>query len=401
MLNNKKFKLILSFIIAVLLWAYVVGYVKPTDTRTIRDIEVNIVHSDLLAERGLAVSSVSISTIDIEVSGDRSLVSSLGSGDFGATADVSGAGVGENEINIVLRVPSGITVTSRSATKVIVNVEELISKSVDVEIAYTGTFEDGTEPELVSLSSSTVTVSGAESLVNLVDVAHGNVDSSRVTDEESSATVELQPVSSDGVAVSGVSLSQKQVTVRSILSKTKEVKLTVPVKDDSTDGAKRETEVPETVTIKGRADDISSVSVVTADTVDITDITEDTEIALTFSNLPDGVEIAQANSDLVLKLTVDPVTEETYTFTSSELQLSGKSDTMQYTVRDTEITVTVKGLQSVIDELKKEDITLTADVSGYEEGSGSVSAPLSAKCTADITQITVSPTSIVVTVAEQ
>lgn len=401
MLNNKKFKVILSFVIAVFLWAYVVGYVKPTDTRTVRDITVNIVHSDLLAERGLAVGSVNVSTIDIEVSGNRSVVSSLGAGDIGATADVSSAGVGENEINIVLRVPSGITVTKRSTNKLIVTVEKLISKSVDVDIVYTGTFAEGSEPELIDLSADTVTVSGAESLVNLVDVARGNIDASRVSENESTATAELQPLTSDGVAVFGVSLSQKQVTVRSILSKTKQVKLTVPIKDDSNDGASRKTEVPETVTIKGRADDLASVTVVTADTVDITDITKDTEIALKFSNLPDGIEIAQANSDLVLKLTVDAVSEKTYTFSASEIQLSGKADNLEYTVGDTQVTVTVRGLDSVIGDLKKENVTVTADVSGYTTGAGSMTAPLTAKCSLEVSDISVSPSSITVTVAEQ
>ena len=35
MLNNKKFNIVLSLIIAVGLWAYVIGETNPTDTRTL------------------------------------------------------------------------------------------------------------------------------------------------------------------------------------------------------------------------------------------------------------------------------------------------------------------------------------------------------------------------------
>ena len=56
MLNNKKFNIVLSLIIAVGLWAYVIGETNPTDTRTFRDIPITFVNGEVLANSNLCGS---------------------------------------------------------------------------------------------------------------------------------------------------------------------------------------------------------------------------------------------------------------------------------------------------------------------------------------------------------
>ena len=69
MLNNKKLNIILSLIIAAMLWVYVVGEVQPDTTKQLRGVPITMTRTDVLAERGLAISAVSTETMDVEISG--------------------------------------------------------------------------------------------------------------------------------------------------------------------------------------------------------------------------------------------------------------------------------------------------------------------------------------------
>ena len=138
MLNNKKFNVILSLIVAAIFWMYVMAEVNPAATKSIKDISISYIHTDMLTERGLAMSAGSASTLDIEVTGSRSALSSVTAGDISATVDMAVAVKGDNEIAITVRVPSGITVTRKSISKISATVESLVSKEVDVSIMYTG-----------------------------------------------------------------------------------------------------------------------------------------------------------------------------------------------------------------------------------------------------------------------
>ena len=58
MLNNKTFRIVASLIIAVLLWAYVIGTKSTSTTQEISNIPIILNHTVELNERGLAVSSM-------------------------------------------------------------------------------------------------------------------------------------------------------------------------------------------------------------------------------------------------------------------------------------------------------------------------------------------------------
>jgi hypothetical protein len=56
MLKSNTANKIISVIIAILLWTYVIGMVDPTKTTTIRDVPVQLLNEDSLTSKGLALS---------------------------------------------------------------------------------------------------------------------------------------------------------------------------------------------------------------------------------------------------------------------------------------------------------------------------------------------------------
>ena len=71
MLNSKTANVILSLIIAVALWSYVIYTIEPTQTRTLVNVPVSIQNEDSLTDRGLAVADSDSIYVDVKVKGKR------------------------------------------------------------------------------------------------------------------------------------------------------------------------------------------------------------------------------------------------------------------------------------------------------------------------------------------
>jgi YbbR domain-containing protein len=126
MLRNKKFQVIISLLIGIALWFYVVGNVNPSITAKVNDIEVEMVNQDVLEELGMTATLKAPETVNIEIRGSRSAVNEAKKGEIRATVDVSNCEYGENEGEIRIELPdgiSGVSVESRSVDKAVFEVE--------------------------------------------------------------------------------------------------------------------------------------------------------------------------------------------------------------------------------------------------------------------------------------
>lgn len=120
MLRNRKFRLAISLLIAIALWFYVVGNVDPTITATISGIKVEKVGENILEDMDLKATLESPESVEIVIRGPRSAVNEAKKGEFRATVDVSNCEYGENEEEINIVFPegvSGVTVDSMTEKK--------------------------------------------------------------------------------------------------------------------------------------------------------------------------------------------------------------------------------------------------------------------------------------------
>ncbi|MDO5491430.1 MAG: CdaR family protein [Bacillota bacterium] len=126
MLRNRKFQLIASLLIAVVLWLYVVGNVNPTIVASVRGIEVEMTGEDELADLGMSANLDAPETVDIVIRGSRSDVNEAKKSDIRATVDVSDCNYGKNEGEIRISFPeeiSGVTIDQMAPEKVAFTVE--------------------------------------------------------------------------------------------------------------------------------------------------------------------------------------------------------------------------------------------------------------------------------------
>jgi len=391
MLKSKKGDMILSLILAVALWMYIVGEMNPTTTKTYREIPVTLTNEQTLTDNGLAVLTSSDSDMTVTITGKRSAVSKVKSTDIVATVDLSNAAEGENQLAININVPSNVEVKSQSISKITVKVEKRTSESKEVKVIYTGDKAKGEEPTTKKISPSKVTVSGAADLVNKVSYVKASVNVDTVKSTLSSASSKLTAMDKNDNEVDNVTLSTNKAKITSIMYDTKTVDLNVPITNDN-DDYDRTTKVPDSITIKGASSDLAKVSSITAKTLDISNITTSTSLNVT-PVLPDGIEAADVSKDLTVKVTVKNATQtKTFSFSGSSVDLTDLDSSLNGTVKTGTIKVTITASKTKLANISKSDISLSASCSGLTSGTHTVD--LKAECSKSYTKIDTSPSSI-------
>lgn len=396
MLANKRFNIILSLIIAICLWAYVVGETDPSDSKTLRDIPIALVGEQTLEDSGLSVLSVSAETLNVTLTGSRADINRISAKDVYASVNLADAAEGENQLKIQIRVPDDVEIEDKSLNKLTVVIEERVSREVEIKVDYQGSFNDDAEPITVDMNRSSVVVTGAASLVEKVRQVNAIVEEGKVRETLSTITSTLYPVDAEGEVVEKVELSSKSVQVSALLAATKTVPLVVPVEDDQKDQLPKTSSAPKTITIKGKASDLAAIDTVTTQTVDLTGVTADTEIALQ-PVLPEGVQVSSKSADdLVLQVRVTPLESRTFTFGTDDVALTGLADGLKAEIGEGQIQIVVKGRKEDLEALEEGDFTLTADLSGLEAGSHSVSLKVS--CRGDYVSLEADPDQLKITI---
>ena len=400
MLNNKKFNIVLSILIAIGIWAYVIGETNPADTKTFRDIPITLINEHILDESGLAVRDVSVETVNVSLTGSRADINKIDEEDISASVDLSDAAMGENQLRVDIRIPDSAELEDKSINKVTVTVERKVSKEFSIKPEYAGSFASEQEPVTVEMNRETVTVTGAESLVAKVDHVCAKVGSGEVTTKMRTISSELTPVDKNNQRIGRLRLSSGSVQITAQLAVLKTVKLEVPVEDSSEDSLEKKVSVPKTITVKGSSRDLDAVDTVTAEPVDITEIEENTEVEIV-PILPEGVQISdKSRGTLTAKITVTKLEEKNFDFKASEILLKGLSEDLEAeTENGQEIRVTITGKAEELSEIEKKDITLSVELDDLTEGTYRVK--LVTECEKDCTSAVSVPGEIRITIEQK
>ena len=191
-MKNKFAAAALSVVIATLLWLYVITTVSPGTKQTFYNIPVVLGNESVLTERGLMITYQSATSVNLELSGTRTDLAKVNAGNITVKADLSNIYEPGNQIAVSYttsfpgNVANNAFVTeSRSPSRIYLNVERRVSKSIPVEVKWGGSVPDGfiADRENKLLEYPTVQISGPESVANQIEKAVIEVD---LTDQRES-----------------------------------------------------------------------------------------------------------------------------------------------------------------------------------------------------------------------
>ncbi len=298
-----KLNLVIAVIVSFAAWLYVVYNISPTIVKTYRDVVVNYVGEDELAERGLGTENAGVDVITLKLRINRMDLLDFSIDDVNVSANVAGLDSGEADISIDVSTPEGVTVASASHTRTSVTISSSNNRDVPVTVAYTNVTDDTREPIASDLSYEEVSVIGAESMVEKVAYVAVLV-SEETASKETGTDFTGMPVALDknGHIVKHIVVLPSEISGHAKAASTKKVKLKLSVTDDSSDSLSRTYKAPSYIYIKGPLSDLSNISELSA-SVDISGTTESQNMELTYS-LPSGIVLANRSLDTELKLTV-------------------------------------------------------------------------------------------------
>ena len=307
--GRRVINIILSLLVATGAWFFVVYNYDPMTNERYTGVASTYTGLDTLANRGYAVLEANYKNVEVTLQQRRIDTANISAEDISVTADVSGLSTGENTVALRVAGPEGTQVVDSSVKSVTVEIASAASVDMPISVEYSEEVEEDAIPLIENMSVETATVIATEEKLAEIDRVAAVIDPEDLDEQFKAMTLEVAALDSEGNKVINVIVYPETVSFRAAAGYNKEVRLVVPVKDDSDDSYERTYTAPETVVIKGKKSTVDNFTGITANEIDISNYYEDSEIPIEY-DLPEGVSIADEQKPQVLKLKVVEKEEE-------------------------------------------------------------------------------------------
>lgn len=376
--NNWGLKLI-SIIAAVLIWLLIMNNNDPVTTFTINGIKIEFLNEDsAITANNMVYEVIGDKTASVRVTTRTKDRSKISKEDFKATVDLAEIyGVtGKVGINVQL-VSDAALVRSWQQTTFHVNIEteNIIEKTFEIEAVQEGQIEDGYVYRQCTLSQNTVTLRAPESQIAKVASVKAIVDVSQSLDDEQ-IPVTLRYFNASGKELNLRSLdieaSHETVDAHIVVQKTSPVSIDVVVqnKDNVAEGYRYITYriSSQSISVIGSKQSVAGLDKIQIE-MDAAGATGDIVKEINLSSyLPENVSVAGGNTMVTITLVVEAEGTLELNISVEDIEIIGQNEEMNYLFGQKRIPVSIFGLVSDWEEITKEDIKLSVDVSGLEAG---------------------------------
>jgi YbbR domain-containing protein len=379
--KNVGIKMI-AVIVAALIWLTVVNISDPEKTIVIYNIPITITDESAITDMNMVYNADNNTSVNITISGRRSVVSKLSADDFRATASLKELSKVNSVPVEIVAVQSSIgrkvTIEKQSMQTMEVGVEEIKEQKFPITIEYSGSPYEGYVTDGYSLSKNSITVTAPVSVLDKIDkvVAKCDVDGESANFTRK-CSISLYDKHGIPIKSKDIKLSSKKVKVSVTILNKKEVPIIVKTVGNPTTGYHVESvEVsPKTIILVGAKNKLDEIeSVVIEDTIDISDKTDDTveEIDIT-QYLPDDVSVGEGNSNIVkVNIKINKLVTKKFTISTKNITVEKLNTDYKVTFVTKNIVVEIQGKNSVIKSISADDINTSINLNKYKEGTDTV-----------------------------
>ncbi|MCL2517455.1 MAG: hypothetical protein FWF15_02715 [Oscillospiraceae bacterium] len=210
---NEILTIVLSIVVAFIIWFYIMSVESPSETRTIPAVPIVIQMNENAA---LGVYSGNNSFfVDVTVQGKRNEINALKNSDISAIADATNITKADRySLDVIVKVPYGLKhEQSVSSINVVLDISE--SRVIRIKPVITeAVLEEGYEigESEISLNNTEMTITGPKAIIDSIDYAVINLKLSKIV---SSLTVVGTPeyVDKDGKKVTNPYITPSITTV--------------------------------------------------------------------------------------------------------------------------------------------------------------------------------------------
>lgn len=371
--NSKIFWAILSLLASFLLWAYMTSTEEIPIDRTFKVPVVFQGAEELRSSRGLIVTGADVDTVTIQVRGSRGNIGYLHGSDLMAEVDVSGIlQAREMEANYTIVWPSSVdqsdvSIIGKSPETIQFSVVQESAKTVEVKGVFSGSLAEGYMADPILVEPSTITLYGPESELQNVSNAcmYINRDNVDTTLGPIKSTYVLLDADGNEVPIREITSDRSTVTVTLPVLMKKELPLTVNLREGA--GATADncvvTVEPKSIEVAGDKMILESMNEIAIGTVDLTDFASSYENTFTIP-LNNALRNLTGTTEATVKITVRGL--ETKKITTSNISITGGKAELT----TTQLEVTIRAPEDVIDQITADNVRIVADLSDYEATTG-------------------------------
>lgn len=389
--------LLISALLAVSLWVFVTDTENPTIVDYFpQPIQVEAVN----VPDSLGVAN-QLPTVNVRVSAPTDQWDDLTAANFRAVVDLNGFDARGQEVPVQVEISGirGARVVETDPRGITVNLEDLVSKTVPVETRAVGSLPIGYELGEITPAIPSVTVTGPESLVELVAEAAADVNVTGLT-VSVEQTVSLKPLGAGGSEIRGVRLDPSTVRVALAVNQStivRTVPLTVEVSGTPAPGF-RVTSVsiaPPAVQVQGVLEAVQQADAISLAPVNVNGARSDIVRSVAIP-LPEDLQFANTERATVT-VTIEPVDGATRTSTFPVPVNLGEG--LQASFDPSTIEVELTGPLPVLNALPPGEFAAEVDLAGLSPGTHTL--PVRMRLPEGVSTTSVQPESVTVTIAPQ
>ncbi len=201
---------ILAMVIAVIIWIVVVNIEDPYTTNPISGIGITVYGTEALDEMGYAYQLESNLALTIRVRAPQTVMDKLKATDFKAKVDVSQrteADTCKVEVEYVGDYRDRVEILGKSEEYIKINIDNKISKEIEIQIQNKGEPQNGFVIGGQTVSPSTITVIGAETIINKIASVGVSYDINAMN-QSITETVPLHFYDANGKEISAAELAR-------------------------------------------------------------------------------------------------------------------------------------------------------------------------------------------------
>lgn len=376
MKNNKVLTALLSLVIALGLWVYVVTVVSP-ESDAPYTVPVTFQGEETLKDRGLMRMPGSEQSVAVRIQGNRSDLNQLSQASLLATVDlglIQEAGVYQLNVGVSVTDSSvSISVLDKQPKAIEVTIVDYSVKEVPVELSYTGEMKAKDlilDRESAVLSDHVVAISGPAEVVDQIHHANIEIDVTNLKESiDQNYRYQLMDVEGTPVDSRYVTTNVAEINVKMTVQHYKEVPLVAQLVygGGATEQNTKVTVEPDTIAISGSEEALKNITEILLDPIDLTELTASGTVTRAIK-LPDTVTNRSGLTIANVKVEFVGLLSRTLNVSDFQLINANVPDGYQIEIVTKRLPVTVRGPSNLVTKLTANDIQVSVDCSGLSMG---------------------------------
>jgi YbbR domain-containing protein len=358
---------ILSIMLALLMWFYVITEQNPEITKDIT-VPIRLINTVFLERSNMVLSDDSNSyKLTLKIKGKKNALDKLNDTTVDAYADLEGHNLkGENFLKINIDgIPEGVDIIAKSTESLKVMLESKISIQKSVHLNIMGNPSHGMAAMTPSMAPNDVVITGAESQVNKIKSVRVDVDIASVNTEVRKI-LPVRVLDDSGKDIQNITIEPGNVEVSIPIENTKRVSLEIdligqPAAEHLVNNISVE---PEEILITGKQQALEGINLIKTEKIDITEGTADIskEVKL---EIPAGIEIVNANEKVNIFINIEKI--KTSEIAVENLEYVNLPEGLELDSVQSDIKGTLRGIESQFQDVLK-DVRFYVDLTNAVEG---------------------------------